>query len=152
MIRNSQDTTKNIRGQELLDVCKVNDLLILNGRKNGDLFGVCTSHQWNGSSVVDYFLSPNRFLHKIPKFSVGKYIPWLSDHCILKTTILINDLKTAKKPEEEVLISAKPGFIWDEEAKERFSNGIKSDVVLTKLQTLEKNNNQTSEDIASKLN
>ena len=52
-LHNSKDQNKNPRGNELLDVCKLNDMLILNGRKPGDLFGSYTCHNWNGSSV-DY--------------------------------------------------------------------------------------------------
>ena len=37
--RNSEDKRKNQRGGELNDICKLNDLLISNGRKPGDLFG-----------------------------------------------------------------------------------------------------------------
>ena len=50
--RNSEDKNKNPRGgEELLDLCKSNNLLIANGRKPGDLFGKYTCHNWNGSSV-----------------------------------------------------------------------------------------------------
>ena len=88
-MRNSQDQITNTRGKELLNVCKLNNFLIMNGRKIGDVFGSLTSHQWNGSSVVDYFLSPNTFAHNILNFSVGKYIPWISDHCPIHTNILM---------------------------------------------------------------
>ena len=57
-LRNSEDQIINTRGKELLDLCKLNDFLIVNGRSIGDLFGKFTSHQWNGSSVSDYLLSP----------------------------------------------------------------------------------------------
>ena len=88
-MRNSQDKIINTRGKELLDVCKLNDFLIMNGRKVGDIFGNLTSHQWNGSSAVDYFIAPNTFAQNILNFSVGKYIPWISDHCPIYTTILM---------------------------------------------------------------
>ena len=42
------------RGKELLELCKSLGLIILNGRKVGDIFGKYTSFQWNGCSVVDY--------------------------------------------------------------------------------------------------
>ena len=96
-VRNSQDTTVNVRGKELLDICKFNDLLILNGRKIGDLSGSLTSHQWNGSAVVDYVLSPIEFMKNIPKFSIGNFNPWLSDHCPLYTNIVFNGLKIVKQ-------------------------------------------------------
>ena len=46
-LRNSEDEIITNRGKELLDMCKLNDLLIANGRSVGDVFGKYTSHQWN---------------------------------------------------------------------------------------------------------
>ena len=73
--RNSEDSKMNQMGKELLDLCKVNDLLIANGRKAGDLFGKFTSHQYNGSALNDYLLAPNSFLDKVSHFSVSDYTP-----------------------------------------------------------------------------
>ena len=36
--RNSEDKKLNVRGKELLDVCKLNNFIIANGRKPGDIF------------------------------------------------------------------------------------------------------------------
>ena len=126
--RNSQDKKVNPRGKELLDVCKLNDFLILNGRRVGDLSGKLTSHQWNGSAVVDYFLSPNEFIKNIPKFKIGQFIPWLSDHCPLHTTISVNGLKNKNKCDKtnSNLKSLHPGFIWDTNATSRYKTGLKS--------------------------
>ena len=41
--RNSEDTNTCARGSSLLDACKSLDLLIVNGRKVGDIFGNYTS-------------------------------------------------------------------------------------------------------------
>ena len=54
--RNSEDKDLDHRGKELIELCKSLGLVVLNGRKIGDLFGKYTSLQWNGSSVVDYVL------------------------------------------------------------------------------------------------
>ena len=63
--RNSQDTSINPRGTELLDMCKSLDLNIVNGRKTGDLFGNYTCIKWNGNSVVDYLLTSSCLFEKI---------------------------------------------------------------------------------------
>ena len=42
--RNSEDITINKRGEELLELCKSLDMVILNGRKIGDPWGRMTSH------------------------------------------------------------------------------------------------------------
>ena len=55
--RNSQDMKSlNKRGHDFLDICRVNDLMIANGRAIGDLYGSYTCHQKKGSSVVDYLI------------------------------------------------------------------------------------------------
>ena len=55
--RNSEDGKLCCkRGKDMLQVCKYLDLLILNGRKKGDMFGKMTCFRWNGCSVVDYGL------------------------------------------------------------------------------------------------
>ena len=46
--RNSEDKVQaDHRGKELLELCKSLQLVVLNGRKIGDLFGKFTSLQWN---------------------------------------------------------------------------------------------------------
>ena len=55
--RNSHDKQITSRGKEFLDICKINDIIIVNGRKIGDIFGKFTCHEWNGSSLVDYMLT-----------------------------------------------------------------------------------------------
>ena len=71
IMRNSEDKTINPRGKELLEICKLNDLIILNGRTTGDIFGKLTSHNWNGSSVVDYCIASHQIFDRITNFSVG---------------------------------------------------------------------------------
>ena len=83
IMRNSEDKTCNDRGKDLLDICKLNDFLILNGRMTGDVFGKLTSHNWNGSSIVDYCIVSNELMDNIVDFKVGDFVPWLSDHCLI---------------------------------------------------------------------
>ena len=55
--RNSEDiSTTDIRGEELLELCKAHNMIIMNGRKTGDPWGKITSYQWNGRAVVDYVI------------------------------------------------------------------------------------------------
>ena len=124
-IRNSEDSTVNARGRELLDLCKVNDLLITNGRKIGDLFGKLTSHQYNGSALNDYLLAPNHFFPKISRFSVGSFSPWLSDHCPIYSTINVNKLTKDNIPQERPR-DIQPRFLFDANSKQNFCNALKS--------------------------
>ena len=88
--RNSEDHGTNKRGDELLDFCKSNEFPIVNGRKIGDLFGKYISHQYNGSSAIDYLLTTNNFFENISMFQVGNFVPWLSDHSLFHTNIKLN--------------------------------------------------------------
>ena len=134
--RNSEDHTMNARGQELLDFCKTNDFLIVNGRKSGDLFGKFTSHMWNGSSVVDYFLTSITNFYNILTYTIGDYIPWLSDHCPIYTTIVLNDPKPHETSDKIKLKDKPPNFIWDERQKENFQSNLSSCLIKNKLETL----------------
>ena len=146
--RNSEDTKTNPRGKELLDLCKVNDLLIANGRTIGDLFGKLTSHQYNGSALNDYLLVPNYFTSKISYFKVGDFIPWLSDHCPIYSTISLNSLS-----KDTVLIDepqeVTPKYLFDATSKETFCNGLKSEANTRKLQELLANDSLSALNLGS---
>lgn len=104
--RNSEDMKIiNKRGKDLLDICQINDLIIANGRTVGDLFGTYTCHQKAGSSVVDYMLTSFKTLDQVIRFTVGTYMPLLSDHCSLQATINIAEMRKSelkKKVKKEI--------------------------------------------------
>ena len=134
--RNSQDSHKNQRGGEVNDTCKLHNLLILNGRKTGDIFGKFTCHNWNGSSVVDYMISSDYFANNITHFSVGDYIPWLSDHCILKTKLDDRYSLPGEGVNDEELEKVHPGFVWNEKSAEIFRKNLKSLSTEVRIRTL----------------
>ena len=134
--RNSEDKKENPRGKELLDLCKLNNLVITNGRKAGDIFGKYTCHNWNGSSVVDYFLCPASFFDRISKFSVGQYIPWLSDHSIIKTIISLSSNVVLGSGGKEELTEIHPGFLWNEESKSSFRESLGRQKTLDRVESL----------------
>ena len=118
--RNSEDKVPaDHRGKELLEMCKSLGLLILNGRKVGDLFGAYTSFQWNGSSVVDYVLAANSIYSSISYFRVGNYVPWLSDHCALRyrldSSLEQDDITIQKKADKKL-----DKLFWGEESPGKF--------------------------------
>ena len=146
--RNSEDTKTNPRGKDLIDLCKINDLLIANGRTSGDLFGKLTSHQYNGSALNDYLLVPNHFMQKISNFKVGDFIPWLSDHCPIYSTISLNSISkdtiSLDKPQEVT-----PKYLFDAPSKETFCNGLKSEANTRKLQELLANDSLSALNLGS---
>ena len=117
--RNSEDNAPaDHRGKELIELCKSLGLVMLNGRKTGDLFGKYTSLQWNGSSVVDYVFVDKHVFASIGFFKVGNFIPWLSDHCATRYLLhssMINHSKSDDQ-EGEVLDS----IYWDADSPEKF--------------------------------
>ena len=135
--RNSQDMKLiNGRGKDLLDICRMNDLVIANGRTMGDLFGRYTSHQKKGSSVVDYLLLPYKAINNITNFSVGKYLPDLSDHCPIQATI-----KTRTKFSETEITGVEledlpRRYIWNRENDIPFKNKLASETFKQKVNVM----------------
>lgn len=151
-LRNSQDLEVKNRGKELLDICKMNDFLIMNGRTVGDIYGRFTSHQWNGSSVVDYFIAPNHFSKRIVEFSIGEYLPWLSDHCPTHATILLKEYKIQIIEQTQNLTRVIPGFVWDENAKNIYAEGLKSIEIKRQIEKLINDDNITSHTLITEIN
>ena len=135
-LRNSEDKKENSRGKDLLDICVVNDLLVVNGRKTGDIFGKYTSHNWNGSSVVDYLLCPSSFFGRISKFTVGEYIPWLSDHCLIKSDISLFVDVDRSTVREELTEEVHPGYLWDSESILNYQTGLRNREIVDKVEAL----------------
>ena len=134
-LRNSEDKSRNQRGKEILDICKLNDLLILNGRTTGDIFGNFTCHNWNGSSVVDYCIVSYEYIDNITSFTVGEYIPWLSDHCNIDTTIQVT--KPARKTKaDEKSFKLHPGFLWNDQSYEKYKESLSSPPIRSKVDDL----------------
>ena len=123
--RNSEDKHKNPRGEELLDLCKLNNLKIANGRKPGDLFGKYTCHNWNGSSVVDYSLYSECLDSTITHCTVGNYIPWLSDHCIVHTNFVCGSNSYSRGEETVIQEDIHPGFVWNEESINSYKKSLR---------------------------
>ena len=148
--RNSEDKKVNTRGKELLDLCKVNDILVANGRKAGDIFGKFTSHQYNGSAVNDYLLIPFELEQKISQFNVGEYAPWLSDHCPIYTRLKLKDLNEDGMSKTEPR-DVEPSYIFDETAKSNFLNELKSDLNTQKFAEILENNDLSAINIGASI-
>ena len=134
--RNSEDKKFNKRGKEFLDICRIKDLTIANGRALGDLFGKYTCHQKRGSSVVDYLITHQKSIQNLIEFKVGDSQPLLSDHCPLMTTICLNSALKCNQ-EMDIRMEKLPNkHIWDAESSDTFTNILKSEEYELKVQTL----------------
>ena len=95
-------------------------MCIANGRTLGDIFGKYTCHQKKGSSVVDYLITPYKSLDNIAHFTVGDYMPNLSDHCPLLARIRTKSTIEEKLFDKVDLQDIPSRYIWNDKADETF--------------------------------
>ena len=124
------------------------DLCILNGRKNGDLFGNFTSFQWNGNGLVDYAISSQSLFSRISTFSVGNYKPWISDHCAIHHSLQV---RTNITPKEECKLNSHPkSWHWNENSSKKYIAALKSAEISKKIDVA--SNLTNPNEIISKVN
>ena len=92
--RNNQDKhVVDQQGKLILDLCKVSNLKILNGRTFGDREGKFTRYPHNKPnekpSVIDYALCGSTIIKEVFSFSVLPFTE-LSDHCCISVYLKIN--------------------------------------------------------------
>ena len=150
-LRNSEDKVCNERGKEFLDICKMNDFLILNGRMTGDIFGKFTSHNWNGSSVVDYSVISHELSDSVANFTVGKFVPWLSDHCMINTNIKLSQGPTRRETTKTKPIDIHPGWVWTEIGRENFEKNLTLPYFKEKFEALENASHLTPGQLAKEI-
>ncbi len=135
--RNSEDLKiVNKRGNEFLDICRIHNLSIANGRTIGDLFGKFTCHQKSGSSVVDYLITSSSALSSVTNFSVGEFQPNLSDHCPIHANLYLQSPLHKEPLQEPNLHDLPKRFIWNPDNRETFSKHIKSDQIKAEVEKL----------------
>ena len=152
--RNSEDMKiVNQRGKEFLDICKINNLIIANGRKIGDIFGQYTCHQRNGSSVVDYLISTHQAFKDILYFNVGRFSPLLSDHCPISAIINMNIEyeNTYKIPKDITMKRMSPKYIWNDTCHEKFLDKLKSVNCSDRITSLSMNTSKTPSKLADQI-
>ena len=121
LYRNVVDQTVNNYGNMLIEMCKSNNLFLLNGRIGSD-FGD-PKYTCRGCSTVDYFVSSSNVLTNIIDFHVHKFCHLLSDvHCPLS---LVIECKNVSKCEDDTTDNfAKIPKLWDKQKENNFVNNI----------------------------
>jgi exonuclease III len=89
--RSNKDQKLNSNGKPFIDFIKGNGLLILNGRKLGDVYGEMTCLKYNGCSVVDYMCTSINLFNNVNSMRVGEFTA-LSDHYPLKMSLRLGRL------------------------------------------------------------
>ena len=122
--RNSEDKIpSDHRGKELLELCKASGLVILNGRKTGDIYGKLTSFQWNGNSVADYVIVSQSIYDNIYFFKIRDYIPWLSDHSAVSYKLSTTTGRYVPRDRNE-LGEVYESIHWDKNSHGKFLGGL----------------------------
>ena len=97
--RCSKDSNINNEGRLLLETCKSNNLLILNGRCGKDR-GV-GSFTYKNTSVIDYTVVSAQILKFISNFEIIELDTLYTDyHCLLNTTVTFTNKVKLSKPRE----------------------------------------------------
>jgi hypothetical protein len=139
--RCSMDNTTNNHGNKLLNLCKATSLKIVNGRLGNDkLTGAYTCHAPQGSSVVDYMLTPISMFSNIHTFSVLPLTEH-SIHCPLTFSIEANLVDNHKHVNVGQLQSG-PGtedymFRWDSEKCSDYVSNFQLPTCQSNLQKIE---------------
>ena len=92
-IRRNMDTITNAQGKRLIEMCKMCNVRILNGRVGSDAHvGKFTCHVYNGSSTVDYMLAaPVNFEHVSVSClgDINQYSDPIIVHYISKCSVIL---------------------------------------------------------------
>ena len=98
-LRGNIDMKTNYAGLQLLNLCKITDMLILNGRVIGNLMGHYTFYSNNGCSVVDNTVTDKHLLKKILYHTIDSP-SHLSDHCLQKLQFHVGIILRLKNTQE----------------------------------------------------
>ena len=121
LYRESKDTKTNARGYTLIDICRSNDLFILNGRYGEDKnVGQFTLRD---KSVIDYVMATAQCFHLLHNFSITDTDSLFSDgHALLKWSFKSPFLHD--KPPIPEKDKNEPRRRWDETLSEKFAQNI----------------------------
>ena len=132
----------NTYGQQLTNLCKNNNLYILNGRTNGDYDGKITCIANKGKTIVDYFIASRCIEHLIVNLNITPRPE--SDHFPLVLTIKTNHT-LQDKANNEVEINCQPlsKLVWQ---------NIKANEYLTNMNQLLTDNIDTFNGFLNEMN
>ena len=116
--RSSQDSVTNTLGVKLVDFCKSNGLVILNGRAFNDKS--VGKYTCKNTSVIDYVISSVHSCRLFSSFAVNEFCPLMSDiHCALTFSLDFSVNNSIEKPLEDEKI--KP---WSNEKRQTFVDNL----------------------------
>ena len=138
--RTSKDRRKNNFGNQLLHLCKYNDLLVCNGRVGDD------KHVGNftckNSSVVDYIVCSTRLLEYVENFEVLEFSNLFSDaHCRLALTLSCQlTYSNVSEKNDNTFNAFEKIESWDSDKNRLFTNNIDCNRVSELINSFDENN------------
>ena len=128
--RRNCDSKVNSQGEQIINLCKTFDLMLLNGRAWGDFWGNFTHYNNNGgASTIDICFTSCDIFKNITNFRVCPQSE-ISSHCRI-TAEIDNKFKVLKKEKTTYEWSDIPrnDFCWDNFSKNEFMKALESDSV-----------------------
>ena len=119
--RKNKDATINRYGDLLCSLCKTTDMLIVNGRHEGDQNGEVTFINQNGKSTVDYLLTEKHNLPMIKSFEIASRVE--SCHLPLNFEIVLYSYATNKNTSTLNVFNVVK-YKWNPERAEAFSSRL----------------------------
>ena len=131
--RRNFDGLINFSGQKLIELCKTNNLYILNGRKEGDTLGRFTYYNTKQApSTIDYAIASYDLFQKISHFIV-KLESYLSDHCQIVTWFEIDKQNKDNSQWKNDLFQLPKSFKFEKTNKNIFLQKLASSKIQTKI-------------------
>ena len=118
--RKSKDVEINNFGRLFINFCKINDLVILNGRTNSDSEGKFTCIANGGRSIVDYFVTDiGLYEHVIDLKVIARPE---SDHFPLLLTLNCSlSCNECEQNADPINCTPIKNFIWNEKCKDQYN-------------------------------
>ena len=131
-IRNNIDMKTNAAGLQLLNLCKISDMMILNGRVIGNLTGHYTYYAPNGCSVVDYTMVDSDLFKNI-LYQTIELPSHLSDHCLQKFAIKCNYTMQNACCNKDKLLPLPSKFRWQNESQDNYPLALLNEKISNKI-------------------
>ena len=131
---NNKDTEKNNYGEELLKLCKNYNVLVLNGRLDGDSRGEITCIANDGASTTDYGIVNTRLFDKINSFEIIQRVE--SDHFPICCTQRRSHGLPLDPMDSNVHFQLLARFKYSNRGEEAFLENIQKEETDTKLNSL----------------
>ena len=134
-------------------MCISNGLKIANGRTLGDLKGLKTCHQPNGSSLVDYIIPDNKIINSLLYLKVEDLKPHISDHSHISYSLQLNRVPhTIENKNQNKSKRLKSKLAWNKNVSQKISEYLKSPEALSNIRKLNLKPPEDSEKFAKDFN